>query len=413
MNESAYDLIVVGGGPAGMMAAGRAAERGLRVLLLERGPSLGRKLLLTGGGRCNVTNAASLPDFLAAFGRSGGFLRTALTRFGNAELRRWLDDRGIDTVVEENGCVFPSTGGARSVLDALTKYLGQGGARVLLRHRVARLLVEDGRLVGVSANGERFEAGRVLVACGGMSYPQTGSTGDGYDLARQAGHRVAPTYAAVCGLQTGEDWPRRLKGVSAGRIAVRVLGRRGRALASATGEGLWTHFGVSGPAVLDVSCAALQALQRREEVVLELDLLPDDTQDSLNAWLRGAAETKGRRTVQRVLAERVPARTAAVLLELGSVDGRSPMAHYTRDARTVVVRLLKHVSLHVVGARPVAEAIVTGGGVDLAEVDAASMESKLLPGLHFAGEELDLQAPCGGFNLQAAFSTGRLVGDAV
>jgi len=413
LNVTAYDLIVVGGGPAGMMAAGRAAERGRRVLLLESGPSVGRKLLLTGGGRCNVTNTAELPDFLAAFGRTGGFLRTALTHFGNGEMRRWLKDRGVETVVEENGCVFPAAGNARSVLNVLTAYLAQGGAQVRVECRGAGLVVEGGRLVGVSANEERFEAGRVLLACGGLSYPQTGSTGDGYELARQAGHRIVPTYAAVCGLETREGWPRRLQGTPAGRLAVRVVGRRERTLASATGDGLWTHFGVSGPAILDVSYAAVLALRKEDEVILELDMVPDETQDGLTAWLRASAETRGKRTFQTVLAERVPARTAAILLELGGVDGGTPMAHCTREARTALVELLKRLSLRVAGARPVAGAIVTGGGVDLAEVDAANMESKLLPELHLAGEVLDLQALCGGFNLQAAFSTGRLVGDAV
>ncbi len=282
---AAYDLIVIGGGPAGMMAAGRAAERGRRVLLLERGRAGGRKLLLTGNGRCNVTNTAPEADFVRVFGRGGGFLHRALAAFGPAALRAWLRGRGVATIEEDGGRVFPLRGGAKAVLEALTAYMSAGGVDVRTSQRVTALRVAGGRVEGVTAQDGAWDAPHVLVATGGLSYPRTGSTGDGYALARAAGHTVAPPYPAIVPLETAETWPAAAQGTALRDVALRVVSTNARGkqrtLARTRGDVLCTHFGVSGPPVLDVSAQAVQALARGAEVALELDLAPDTGEDDL------------------------------------------------------------------------------------------------------------------------------------
>jgi hypothetical protein len=273
-----------------MMGAGRAGERGLRVALLESGPSLGRKLLLTSNGRCNVTNAAPLEAFVSAFAPGGGFLRHAFIAFGPEDLMAWLRDRSVPAVQEPGGRIFPASQDARSVLGALVTALRRGKVHVLLRHRATSLLMEAGRLAGVEAGGQRHLAPNVLLATGGLSYPATGSTGDGYELARQADHSIAPTYPAVVALETQESWPRELKGTPVRGACITARGRAGRRLALAEGDAIWTHYGLSGPAVLDVSDQAVRALRRGEEVVLELDMAPASTQDQLHQALRQSLE---------------------------------------------------------------------------------------------------------------------------
>jgi len=394
-----------------MMAAGRAAERGRRVLLLERGPSLGRKLLLSGGGRCNVTNTAPLQESLSVFGRQGGFLRHALAAFGSDALRDWLRGRGVETVEEEGGRVFPAAGGARAVLAALADYMSAAGVHIGLGERAKSLLIEEGRPVGVRCANSTWKAPRVVVATGGLSYPSTGSTGDGYALARQVGHSVLPTYPILVGLETGEAWPRGLQGVPIKDTVVRLRGREERRLARSQGEAVWTHYGLSGPAVLSVSGAAVQALARDEEVALELDLVPFLSAHALEEALGEAARTRGRQALETVLAGWVPRRTGAAVLAAGGLDSHKKMAQCSRQEQKVIARAFKCLRLHVSRARPIAEAIVTGGGVDLREVDARRMESRLMGGLHFAGETLAAHGPSGGFNMQAALSTGWLAGD--
>ena len=410
---SDYDLLVIGGGPAGMMAAARAGERGRRVLLLERGPSLGRKLLITAGGRCNVTNSAPLPEFLDAFGRQGGFLRDAMTRFGNAELLDWLHNSGVRTVAERKGRIFPESQQAATVLDALRAALLAGGVEVRLNQRVESLRIEQGNLRGVSAAAHSaLDSSAVLIATGGLSYPGTGCTGDGYALARQAGHSIVEPYPAIIAFETAESWPRNIQGTPIKNVSV-IARHDGRKLAENFGEALWTHYGISGPAILDISGAVVLALRKGGAVTLELDLRPADTAESLDERLLHAIKKEGKKQISTVLAGWIAERSAAQLLQLAEVDPRKKMSQCSKSDRKRIVRLVKHLELRVRGHRPIEEDIVTGGGVPLGEVDPKRMESRLLKNLFFAGEVLDLAGPSGGYNLQAAFSTGYLVGESV
>ena len=417
---SDYDLLVVGGGPAGMMAAARAGERGRRVLLLERGPSLGRKLLITAGGRCNVTNSAPLPEFLEAFGRQGGFLRDAMTRFGNAELLDWLHNSGVRTVAERKGRIFPESQQAATVLDALRAALQAAAVEVRLNQRVESLRIEQGNLRGVSVAAQSalrtphsaIESAAVLIATGGLSYPATGCTGDGYALARQAGHSIVEPYPAIIAFETAESWPKNIQGTPIKNVSV-VARHDGRKLAENFGEALWTHYGISGPAILDISGAVVLALRKGGAVTLELDLRPADTDESLDERLLHAIKKEGKKQISTVLGGWIAERTAAQLLQLAEIDPRKKMSQCSKSDRKRIVRLVKHLELRVRGHRPIEEAIVTGGGVPLNEVDPKRMESRLLKNLYFAGEVLDLAGPSGGYNLQAAFSTGYLVGESI
>lgn len=413
---SNYELLVIGGGPAGMMAAARAGERGRRVLLLERGPSLGRKLLITAGGRCNVTNSAPLPEFLKAFGRQGGFLRDAMTRFGNAELLEWLHNSGVRTIAERKGRIFPESQQAATVLDALRAAMQAGAVEVRLNQRVESLRIEQGNLSGVFAAApsgaprSAIASAGVLIATGGLSYPATGATGDGYALARQAGHSIVEPYPAIVAFETAESWPRNIQGTPIKNVSV-IARHDGRKLAENFGEALWTHYGISGPAILDISGAVVLALRKGGAVTLELDLRPADTGESLDERLLHAIKKEGKKQISTVLGGWIAERTAAQLLQLAEVDPRKKMSQCSKSDRKRIVRLVKHLELHVRRPRPIEEAIVTGGGVPLSEVDPKRMESRLLKGLFFAGEVLDLAGPSGGYNLQAAFSTGYLVGE--
>ncbi len=409
---SDYDLLVIGGGPAGMMAAARAGERGRRVLLLERGPSLGRKLLITAGGRCNVTNSAPLPEFLDAFGRQGGFLRDAMTRFGSSELLDWLHARGVRTAAERKGRIFPESQQAATVLDALRAALQAAGVEVRLNQRAESLRIEQGNLTGVNLSPHSALARAVLIATGGLSYPATGCTGDGYALARQAGHAIVEPYPAIIAFETVETWPKNIQGTPIKNVCV-VARQEGRKLSENFGEALWTHYGISGPAILDISGPIVLALRKGGAVTLELDLRPADTAESLDERLLHAIKKEGKKQISTVLGGWIAERTAGQLLELAEVDLRKKMSQCSKSDRRRIVRLVKHLELGVRGHRPIEEAIVTGGGVPLNEVDPKRMESRLLKNLFFAGEVLDLAGPSGGYNLQVAFSTGYLVGESI
>ncbi len=402
-------LIVIGGGPAGMMAAGQAAENGAQVILLEKMRRTGRKLCLTGAGRCNLTNTLSTEDFITAFGPTGKFLRQALSQFGSGDLIELVTRLGVPTVTEPNGRVYPASNRAPDVVEALTDWLKHNRVTIRSESSARGLLIEDGRIVGVQTGHDTVRADAVIIATGGLSYPETGSSGDGYKLAEKAGHTIVPVRPSLIALETHSNIAPRLQGLSLPNVAVTVL-IDGKKRAYDAGELLFTHYGVSGPAVLRMSRQVVDALRSDRAVTLSFDLLPDNDEPKLDRLIIENAKSHGKRHIQNILEQWLPSRLAAICLELSAIKPEEPANQLKSEHRRQLTKIIKDFRLHVSGHRPIAEAVVTAGGVDTREIDPRTMQSRLVKGLFFAGEVLDIDGASGGFNLQAAFSTGYVAG---
>ena len=405
-------VIVVGGGAAGLMAAGQAAELGAKVLLLEKMNRPGRKLRITGKGRCNLTNVAPLPEFIAHFGANGRFLRQAFSRFFTAELVAFFEALGVHTVTERGGRVFPASDQAQDVVDALVRWVGERGVTLRTRSPVGRLLVEGGRVVGVQvfrSPGQVYDADAVIVATGGASYPDTGSTGDGYRLAESVGHAIVPIRPALVPLETAGDVAPRLQGLSLHNVTVRVW-VNGKKQAEAFGEALFTHFGLSGPIVLSLSRQVVDALRLGQSVILSIDLKPALDERKLDARLLRDLDAHGKQQFRTLLKGLLPRKLIPVCIDLTGISPDKAGHQVTAQERKRLRTWLKDFRLEVTGYRPFTEAIITAGGVDTREVDPRTMASRLVEGLYFAGEVLDVDADTGGYNLQAAFSTGWVAG---
>jgi predicted Rossmann fold flavoprotein len=403
-------VVVIGGSAAGMMAACRAAALGAQVLLLEKMNRLGKKLRLSGKGRCNLTNVADLQTFIGHFGATGPFLYGAFSRFFNEHLRAFFAARDVPTVVERGGRVFPASGDAHQVAEALVAELHCLDVRVRLRTAVSGLVVKQERVRGVyTGAGQEIVAGAVVVATGGASYPRTGSTGDGYRLAESVGHTVIPIRPALVPLVTGGDLSPRLQGLSLRNVEVRLL-LDGREIGREFGEMLFTHDGVSGPIVLTLSGRAVDALGRGQ-LELSINLKPALSPEQLDQRLLRDLDQHGKRNFRAILKGLLPRKLVDPFAALAGIEGDKPAHQITAGERVRVRALLQHLRLDIVGHHPLAEAIITAGGVDTREVDPRTLESRLVRGLYFCGEVLDVQADTGGYNLQAAFSTGWLAGE--
>lgn len=423
-------ILVIGGGPAGLMAAGRAAEAGAGVILLEKMDHPGRKLGMTGGGRCNFTNTAPLKEFIARFGPEGPFLYQAFSRFFTPDLIGFLDARGIRSVTEEGGRVFPENGSAREVLYALLKWVRAQGVKMLTEARVEALVIEAGRVKGVKISRlsplaaadretkttgltqeEIYPADAVIIATGGASYPSTGSTGDGYQLAESAGHTLVPIRPALVPLVTEGAVASKLQGVSLQDVTVRIW-IDGKKQAQRDGEMLFTHFGVSGPIVLSLSKLCVDALHLNRKVSLAIDLQPHRSESELDAHLQRELDVHGKQHFGTLLNGLLPRKLVSVCSELTEISTQKLSNQITAQERKRLGVFLKDFRLEVTGHKSFREAMITAGGVDLREVDPRTMGSRLVKGLYFAGEVLNLDADTGGFNLQAAFSTGWVAGEA-
>ncbi len=390
------------------MAAGRAAECGATVLLLEKTARLGNKLRISGKGRCNLTNTAELEDFIERF--NGPFLYGAFTRFSNRDLIAFFEGRGLSTIVERGGRVFPREGDAHRVVDVLESYLRQSGARVRYGARVTELIVEEGRVKGVRLGEESLPAQVVVLASGGASYPATGSSGDGYRLAATVGHTIVPIRPALVPLVVRESYVRDLQGLSLRNVQV-SLWLEGRPLARQFGEMLFTHFGVSGPVILTLSGRAAEALGGGR-LELTIDLKPALSEEQLDRRLQRDFDRFGKRTYRAILGGLLPRKMIETFIRLTDIPAERRGHQVDAPSRRRLLTLLKSFRLTVTGTRPLAEAIVTAGGISTAEVDPRTMASRLVSGLFFCGEVLDVNADTGGYNLQAAFSTGYLAGEA-
>jgi len=402
-------VIVIGAGAAGLMAAGQAAQMGAETLLLEKMNHPGRKLRIAGKGRCNLTNVAPVSEFIAHFGPNGRFLRQAFARFFNADLVAFFEELGVRTVAERGGRVFPASGQAQDVVDALVWRIGKQGVTLQTRSPVKRLLVEGGRVVGVQVPRRIYRADAVIVATGGASYPATGSTGDGYRLSQAVGHTIVPIRPALVPLETAGDVAPRLQGLSLRNVTVRVW-VNGKKQAEAFGEMLFTHSGVSGPIILSLSRQVVDALLMKQTVFLSIDLKPALDEGKLDARLLRDLDARGKRHFRSLLKGLLPSKLIPVCIDLTGIPSDKMAHQITSEERKRLRTWLKDFRLEVTGHRPFTEAIITAGGVDTREVDPRTLASRLVEGLYFAGEVLDVDADTGGYNLQAAFSTGWVAG---
>ena len=402
-----YDVIVVGGGPAGMFAAIVAAQNGAKVLLLERNERLGKKLLITGKGRCNVTNSCTSAEVLQNIPRNGRFLYSALDNFPPAQIMAFFEDHGCKLKVERGNRVFPVTDKSSSVLECLRNVMHRCGVQVK-SGRVKEILTTDGRVTGVRTDTDRFSSNAVILATGGVSYPTTGSTGDGYAMAKQLGHTVIEPVGSLVPLEcVGSDCPD-MQGLSLRNVGVKLLNAKGKILYKDFGELLFTHFGVSGPTVLSAS-----AHLKGEGCNLVIDLKPALDEGKLNDRILRDLEQYRNRTMENALTDLLPRSMIPVVLRRLDIPFDLQANSLTKQQRRALVELLKAFKLDIIGRRPVAEAIITSGGVKVSEIDPKTMESKLISGLYFAGEIIDCDAYTGGFNLQIAWSTAYAAGTAV
>jgi predicted Rossmann fold flavoprotein len=404
-------VIVVGAGPAGLLAAGEAAAAGAQVLLLEKMGSPGRKLAITGKGRCNITNDTPLADFITHFGRDGRFLRQAFSRYFTEDLIEFLRSLGIETVTQRGNRVFPASNRALDVVEALTAWVRTVGVEILPGTQVARLEVAEGRISGVKPGGPRqpLPADAVVIATGGASYPKTGSTGDGYDLACDAGHKITPIRPALVPLETAGKTAAALMGLSLRNANVSVWAD-GKKQSAMFGEMLFAHFGLTGPVILSLSSLVVDLLRDKRQVVVSIDLKPALDEQKLDARLQRDMDSLGKSPVSALVKGLLPRTLIPVCLDQTGLDSAKSCSQVSGKERRKLGAWLKDFRFTVTGHRPLSEAIITAGGVHLKEINPRTMESKKLPGLYFAGEVLDLAADTGGYNLQAAFSTGWLAG---
>lgn len=402
-------VIVIGAGAAGLMAAGKAAERGREVLLLEKNDRVGKKLLISGKGRCNITNNTDIEGLIQNIPGNGNFLYSSFYTFSNADLIELLHKEGLETKVERGGRVFPVSDKAQDVVQMLQRFAEKRSVKIQLNAPVDRIEVKDGNVKGVRLkDGSFIEGLSVVLATGGASYPGTGSTGDGYGMAQRLGHSVTPLKPSLVPLLTAEKWVSELQGLSLKNISITIQDRIGRKIFNDFGEMLFTHFGVSGPVILSCSRHILHYNYR--DVMLVIDLKPALDEETLDARLQRDFEKFSRKQFKNSLDELLPQKLIPVVIKLSQIPEDKPVNQITKTERRALAKLLKAFTLEITGSRPINEAIVTAGGICTDEINPSTMESKLVKGLYLAGEVIDVDAYTGGFNLTIAFSTGYTAG---
>ncbi|MEA3349712.1 MAG: NAD(P)/FAD-dependent oxidoreductase [Chloroflexota bacterium] len=404
-------VIVIGGGPAGLMAAGQAAEAGASVVLLEKMKTPGRKLLLTGKGRCNLTNTAAVPEFIERFGPGGKFLTQVFYRFFRPELRSFFNNIGVPTVVERGGRVFPASQKSSHVVAALVRWVRAQEVSIKTRTPMTGLTVKDNCITGVVTPDRNHYADAIILSTGGAAYPGTGSTGDGYTLVESIGHNIIPIRPALVPLTTRGDVAQRLQGLSLKNVRV-SLWFDGQKETDMFGEMLFTHFGISGPVILTLSRQIVDALHTGRDVTISIDLKAALDHPTLDARLLRDIDEQGKKYFRTMLKGLMPSKLIPVCVDLTAIPARKRNHQITSEERKRLRLWLKDFRLDVSGHRTFRQALVTAGGVDTTEVDSVTMESILIQGLYFAGEVLDIDADTGGYNLQAAFSTGWAAGRA-
>ncbi|MDP2929704.1 MAG: NAD(P)/FAD-dependent oxidoreductase [Candidatus Omnitrophota bacterium] len=405
-----YDIAVIGAGAAGSMAAIRAGQLNKRVVLLEKNELIGKKILMTGRGRCNLTNSGKLDTFIEKFGKPGQFLRTAFYAFSNEDLMDFFKANGLELKVERQGRVFPATDNARSVTHVLENCLKENRVDVRYKARIREIRKGDGNFI-LDTFESQIAAKKVILATGGASYKDTGSTGDGFQVAQNLGHEILPLSPGLVPLKTKDAWVKEVQGLTLKNIRLVFIAGK-KKIISQVGELLFTHFGVSGPLILDLSGELIHLLEREKEISLLIDLKPGIESEEMKEKLLKEVKEHGGREIKTMLASALPLRLAPLILKLTNIDLHKKMHQMNKDERLKLAKILKELPLTITGSLPLEEAMVTCGGVSIKNINPRTMESRIVPGLYFAGEVIEGGAPSGGYNLQQAFSTGYLAGQA-
>ncbi len=404
-------IVVVGAGPAGLMAAATAAEQGARVTLLEKNSGAGKKLSITGKGRCNLTAAVDGRDLIKGVPGNGRFLYSAFHEYSNNALRDFFHKRGLQTKVERGNRVFPVSDKAEDVVGVLVNNARKAGVEILFSTTVSGVIPKNTGLMEIKSGRGKLEADAVIISTGGISYPGTGSTGDGYVWAEQLGHRVVEPRPGLVPLQVTESWVKELQGLSLKNVNARAYTKQGKLINEDFGELLFTHYGLSGPIILSMSHDIGECLfAKRQPVTIKLDLKPALAEEKLDNRIQRDFDKYSRKMFKNALNDLLPRKMIPVIIFLSGIEAEKVCHQINRSERLGLVDLLKKFTLTVTGTRPIAEAIVTAGGVNVKEVNPRTMESRLVRGIFFAGEILDVNGYTGGYNLQAAFSTGYVAG---
>ena len=408
--------IIIGAGASGLMAGIIAAEKGDEVLILEKTSSAGKKILISGKGRCNVTNSADIADFIENVPGNGNFLYSAFYSFTNLDLIEFFEKLGVKTKVERGGRVFPVSDSSKDILNALLKLLNKLNVEIKYNSAVKGIITKDNNAIGViMSDNTKIYADKVIVATGGMSYPKTGSTGDGYKMAKNVGHTVISPKPSLVGLVTEEKWVADITGLSLRNVEITLKNEKNKKIYSDFGEMLFTHFGVSGPIILSASRMLHDYMNENLDVSgvkLYIDLKPALDFEKLEARVMRDFEKYINKQLKNALFDLLPENLIPIIIKLSGIDESKPVNSIKKEERTKLVNLLKAVPLTIKSLRPIDEAIVTAGGVNTDEINPSTMESKLIKNLYFCGEVIDVDAFTGGFNLQIAFSTGYLAGKA-
>ena len=400
-------IVIIGGGPAGLMAAAAAASMGATVRIIEKNSYLGRKLGITGKGRCNITNSADILEFIPNIPVNGKFMHSAFYAFSNVDMIELLARYGVETKTERGGRVFPVTDKAKTVVDALKRYAKDMGVRAIQDEVVSVTKTEAGFSLRLKEHG-KLSCLKVIIATGGASYPQTGSTGDGYRFAKELGHTVVPPKPSLVPLTAKGSLPKKLMGLSLKNVSVCITEESGKKVYEDFGEMLFTHYGVSGPMILSASAHLRDFGQKK--YTLSIDLKPALDEQTLDKRILRDFESNLNKDFLHSLDALLPQKMIPVIIENSGIDPRKKVRDIKKEERQKLVYAIKHLCLELTGTRPIAEAIITSGGVSVKEIHPKTMESKLVPGLYFAGEVIDVDAYTGGFNLQIAYSTGHLAG---
>ncbi|AOT68106.1 NAD(P)/FAD-dependent oxidoreductase [Geosporobacter ferrireducens] len=405
-------IVVIGGGAAGMLAAGTAAAQGKQVVLLEKNEKLGKKLYITGKGRCNITNTGDIEDLLQNITKNRNFLYSAFYSFTNDDILHLLHQYGVPTKVERGNRVFPRSDKSSDVIKALMTYMVSHGVDIRLQSEVRDVLYEDNAVRGVRlTNNQILPCSKLIIATGGLSYPVTGSTGDGYTFAQKAGHHIVSLKPALVPLETEEKWIKNLQGLSLKNVSLQVF-YQDREIHREFGEMIFTHFGISGPIVLSTSNYLAKYLDK-EKIKAFINLKPALDEDTLDKRIQRDFDKYSRKQLKNALDDLLPAKLIPVIIQLSGIPEEKFVNQISKEERRILLKLITGLPLTITRTRPIQEAIITSGGIDVKEINPSTLESKKISGLHFAGEVLDVEGLTGGYNLQIAFSTGYLAGISV